>query len=108
MAKRLAVSPKSIRQWLREGRLKGLRAGKLWRIKVDDLEQFLHAHVVAESTGRVAVATPDYDDLDWLEADASNLDRFEPYEWEDGELDAGQPIRLEPGRGLVIGGGVDE
>lgn len=37
----LAVSPKSIREWLRKGKLKGLRAGRLWRIRERDLEAFL-------------------------------------------------------------------
>lgn len=40
-AERLAVSPKSIRKWLREGKLKGVRAGRLWRIRERDLEAFV-------------------------------------------------------------------
>lgn len=31
VAERLAVSPKSIRKWLREGKLKDVRVGRLWR-----------------------------------------------------------------------------
>ncbi len=42
-AERLAVSPKSIRDWLRAGKLKGVKAGKLWRIHESDLEDFLKA-----------------------------------------------------------------
>jgi len=30
VAEHLAVSPKSIRKWLREGKLKGVRVGRLW------------------------------------------------------------------------------
>jgi len=41
VADRLAVSPKSIREWLRQGKLKGVRAGRLWRIRERDLEAFL-------------------------------------------------------------------
>ncbi|MCG0278535.1 MAG: helix-turn-helix domain-containing protein [Thermanaeromonas sp.] len=37
----LAVSPKSIREWLRQGKLKGVKAGRLWRIRERDLEAFL-------------------------------------------------------------------
>ena len=37
----LSVSPKSIRAWLRQGKLKGVRAGRLWRIRERDLEAFL-------------------------------------------------------------------
>lgn len=40
-ADRLAVSPKSIREWLRQGKLKGVKAGRLWRIRERDLEAFL-------------------------------------------------------------------
>ncbi len=40
-ANRLAVSSRSIREWLRTGKLKGVRAGRLWRIRDRDIEQFL-------------------------------------------------------------------
>ncbi|MCL6583361.1 MAG: helix-turn-helix domain-containing protein [bacterium] len=33
VAERLAVAPKTIRDWLREGKLKGLKVGKLWRVR---------------------------------------------------------------------------
>ena len=108
VAAHLAVSPKSVRQWLREGRIKGLRAGKLWRIKPAELERFLHVHVVVDNPRAGVDDRLTGDDLDWLEVDASRLDRFEPYEWKEGELDAGHPIRLVPQRGLVIDRGRDE
>ncbi len=41
VAEHLAVSPKSIRKWLREGKLRGVRVGRLWRIRERDLEAFL-------------------------------------------------------------------
>jgi len=40
-ASRLAVSSRSIREWLRVGKLKGVRAGRLWRISDRDIEEFL-------------------------------------------------------------------
>lgn len=40
-AERLAVSPKSIRKWLRQGKLRGIKIGRLWRIRECDLESFL-------------------------------------------------------------------
>lgn len=40
-AERLVVSPKTIRDWLRQGKLKGVKTGKLWRIRERDLEAFL-------------------------------------------------------------------
>lgn len=41
VADRLVVSPKTIRDWLRGGRLKGVKTGKLWRVREGDLEAFL-------------------------------------------------------------------
>ncbi|MBI2264266.1 MAG: helix-turn-helix domain-containing protein [Armatimonadetes bacterium] len=41
-AERLAVTPKSIREWLRKGKLRGVKAGRLWRIRAAALEQFLN------------------------------------------------------------------
>jgi len=41
VAECLVVSPKSIREWLRIGKLKGVKVGKLWRIRERDLEAFL-------------------------------------------------------------------
>lgn len=46
----LSVSPKSIRAWLRQGKLKGVRAGRLWRIRERDLEAFLDPLVHALET----------------------------------------------------------
>lgn len=40
-AARLAVSPKAVRAWLREGRLPGIRLGRLWRISEEALERFM-------------------------------------------------------------------
>ncbi|AFV10552.1 excisionase-like protein [Thermacetogenium phaeum DSM 12270] len=40
-AELLAVSPKSVRKWLWQGKLKGVRVGRLWRIRESDLEAFL-------------------------------------------------------------------
>lgn len=41
VAEILAVTPKSVREWLRQGKLKGVKAGRLWRIRERDLEAFL-------------------------------------------------------------------
>lgn len=40
-ASRISVSPRSIREWLRKGKIKGVKAGRLWRIRESDLEKFL-------------------------------------------------------------------
>lgn len=45
-----AVSPKSIREWLRQGKLKGSKVGRLWRIKQSDLEAFLNGQPSLQET----------------------------------------------------------
>src|SRR5262249_38695720 len=41
VAKRLKVKLRTVQEWLRTGRLAGLKLGKLWRIREGDLEAFL-------------------------------------------------------------------
>ena len=40
------------------------------------------------------------EDINWLERDLSSLENYEPYEWEEGELQEGLPVKLivETGR----------
>jgi excisionase family DNA binding protein len=41
VAKRLSVTPNTVRGWLREGSLKGVKLGRrIWRIKENDLHQY--------------------------------------------------------------------
>ena len=42
------------------------------------------------------------EDLAWLNSDLSNLGAHEPYEWADGELEQGKPIKYVPDKGFVI------
>ena len=41
VATRLNVSLVTVGRWLREGKLKGLKAGRQWRVRESDLEAFL-------------------------------------------------------------------
>lgn len=41
VAKRLAISPKNVREYLREGRIKTMKVGRLWRVRESDLQQYL-------------------------------------------------------------------
>ncbi len=41
VAERLQVTERTVYQWLRDGRLVGLKLGRLWRIRPEDLEAFL-------------------------------------------------------------------
>jgi excisionase family DNA binding protein len=40
-AKVLLVKPETVREWLRSGKLKGAKVGRLWRVRESDLEAFL-------------------------------------------------------------------
>jgi excisionase family DNA binding protein len=42
-AERLQVSVFTVQEWLREGRLKGFKAGRLWRIREADLDEFIQS-----------------------------------------------------------------
>jgi excisionase family DNA binding protein len=41
VASLLAVSSRSVREWLRSGKLKGVRTARLWRVRDRDIEEFL-------------------------------------------------------------------
>lgn len=38
---RLGISPTTIKKWLRNGKLPGVKVGILWRIDESDLEKFI-------------------------------------------------------------------
>ena len=38
----LRVSPRTVQRWVKEGRLRAVRVGKLWRIPREALEEFLY------------------------------------------------------------------
>ena len=58
-AQQLKVQPKTVREWLRAGRLEGIKAGRLWRIRREEWERFL-----AESTiKRKDLTDEDLDDI---------------------------------------------
>lgn len=43
VARRLKVKKRTVLEWLRQGKLKGLKLGRLWRIRARDLENFLQS-----------------------------------------------------------------
>ena len=44
VAKRLKVSPHTVIDYLRKGRLKGIKLAKHWRVREEELQRFLKAH----------------------------------------------------------------
>ncbi len=58
-AARLKVQPKTIREWLQPGKVRGAKAGKSWRIPVDALTELVKPslHIVPVSA-LAAALTP--------------------------------------------------
>ncbi|MGH8066498.1 MAG: helix-turn-helix domain-containing protein [Candidatus Entotheonellia bacterium] len=52
-ANRAQVAVKTMREWLRTGKLKGIKAGRLWRVRANDLERFF------EESAKRPVLVPD-------------------------------------------------
>jgi excisionase family DNA binding protein len=52
VAERLRVSRPTVYAWLKMGRLQGLRAGKVWRIRPADLDAFLQPEGKGADTDR--------------------------------------------------------
>ncbi len=52
-ANRAQVAVKTMREWLRTGKLKGIKAGRLWRVRASDLERFF------EESAKRPVLVPD-------------------------------------------------
>jgi excisionase family DNA binding protein len=48
VAAKVKVRPKTVREWLRTKRLKGVKAGHFWRIRPEDLEVFLEGEPTEE------------------------------------------------------------
>jgi excisionase family DNA binding protein len=57
VAERLRVTRPTVYSWLKKGWLRGLRAGKAWRVRMEDLENFTRG-VSSEPAGPVS-AMPD-------------------------------------------------
>ncbi len=41
MAEKLKITRRTVYRWIEKGELKAFKAGKLWRITEEDLEEFL-------------------------------------------------------------------
>jgi excisionase family DNA binding protein len=44
-AAKLAHSPRTVREWLRIGKLRGVKTGKEWRVREEDIHAFVQAHL---------------------------------------------------------------
>jgi len=47
----LAVTPRAVYEWIRNGKLQGVKIGVLWRIRPEDLEAFIERGKVYKKKG---------------------------------------------------------
>lgn len=44
VAQRMKVTPRTVGDWIRQGKLRAIKVGRDWRIAIEDLESFADAH----------------------------------------------------------------
>ena len=52
----LQLSPKTLKGWLRAGKLTGCKIGRQWRVREVDLEAFIQASLMVHVGGQTAAA----------------------------------------------------
>jgi excisionase family DNA binding protein len=55
----LKIAPKTLRDWLRTGKLPGVKMGKRWLIREQDLQATIEAHLCHGSAGKTNTANVD-------------------------------------------------
>lgn len=53
VAEKLSVTTRCVRKWLREKKLRGVKIGKLWRIRPEDLAAFIDPVAYLLETARI-------------------------------------------------------
>ncbi len=56
VAEHLQVNQATVTQWLREGRLRGFKIGKKWRVSVQDLTDFVESGANKPRRGAISAA----------------------------------------------------
>jgi excisionase family DNA binding protein len=51
VAERLQVSDRTVRRWVKDGKLAAYKPGREWRIRPSDLEEFLESRKVQSDGG---------------------------------------------------------
>ena len=86
-ADRLAVSPSTVLLWLQTGQLKGVKAGKLWRIRERAIDEFLkepepvrqppRADRFGWGPGDITVRKPTAEEAKGFSEDVINWERYD-------------------------------
>jgi excisionase family DNA binding protein len=55
-AERLKLKPDTVRDWVKAGKLKAVKLGRVWRVDAEDLERLLRGEPTAEDLDDIAAA----------------------------------------------------
>ena len=55
-AARLKLKPDTVRDWVKAGKVKGVKLGRVWRVDAEDLERLLRGEPTAEDLDDIAAA----------------------------------------------------
>jgi hypothetical protein len=69
------------------------------------IAQFQQIEAILKETGylvEVKAESLTEEDIAWLDGDLAP--DLEPYDWQEGELEAGQPVKFVPGMGMMVAG----
>lgn len=133
VAERLRVSRITVMRLLREGKLRGIKTQKLWRVREEDLEAFIQGdqrggqqypataesmeargdvvcekaeqgYLVDKGLGARPGADRDGGGQEHLGWQDAELAAFPPYDWGPAGPPKAKPVRYVPGVGLVVEG----
>ena len=76
-AEKLRISPKTVRDWLRESKIQGHKVGRQWRIKEETVEE-----IVKQGLDITTFSKLDKESKDWLSNSIYDEDLPE-YDWQD-------------------------
>jgi len=109
VASRLRVTRRAVYAWLLSGRLRGLKAGRLWRVREEALEAFLADRGAGPREGlervqweyaKSTAAVERGENHSWLETDLGG--ELPPYEWGAEGIPEARPVRYIQGKGLFV------
>src|SRR5690606_35291515 len=115
VADRLQLTEQTVYDWLRSGKIEGVKLGRLWRITEEHLEDFLGALSTRSNGGGDDAAGDTRDAEAWLTAGGEDAARRlaeieadapaeEVKAWFDALQRGSQPCRYVPGQGFVLEG----
>lgn len=79
VAERLRVNPRTVYALLESGKLRGIRVGRLWRVPVRAVQEFLEG--APRGSAKKGEPVSPTEDRASPESDVSHLGEIEPHDW---------------------------